>query len=557
MTPPWDWFAAPKPSFTRDPTQALVKEGFGMHQLNLRRAIQLGMLVLVSSSAASSSATAQTYTSTDTPLRIPPAGTTGQTISSINVTDSFAIADLDVNVDYNHTFNADLAATVTSPNGTSVQLFDGVGGATNAQNGGYRFDDDATGSFPAGFPATNQSYQPQQALSAFNGENAQGTWTLTMIDDLGGDIGTLNFWQLFFLSATPPTDASFADVLASASLLEIQATSQFIDLLADRLRGGVTTSARQYAMQMSQISASPQPYEQPIRLVSTAPSDSGIQQVSYHTNPVYHARKISKNSAWVSGYGAQGSVDNGFQYDFAGVAFGAQRQLDCFTAIGLAGNYYGADGSRGSGNVDLDTLGVALYGSRRLRSNMYLTGILGFSDGDYDTSRQTNTGLASGETDSDAFQSYFELGRTYRSRGWTLQPHVAFQYIGVDYDGYSETGASVSNLQIADDNVDSARGILGASVSRNLCILGGTLAPIYRIAYTHEFADTDQILVGQFAGANGLRIQGAELGRDFLDLGVGFGYAARCGVTLYADYDAQFTSEHDQHTGQGGMMFAW
>ncbi|MCC9599783.1 autotransporter domain-containing protein [Stieleria sp. JC731] len=519
----------------------------------LKRLALAGMLALVGAPVS-----AQTFTSTDTPLRLPPSGTTGTTVSSITVADSFNIADLDVNIDYNHTFNGDISATVISPNGTNVNLFDKVGAAANAQNGGYRFDDDSPNmNFGSGNPIPPGTYSPNEALSAFNGEDAQGTWTLQMNDAFGGDSGTLNFWQLLFVAVAPTEDASFADVLAGSSLLEVQATSQFLDLLANRLRGGVPTSARQYAHQVAQFSAAPAVDENPIRLVSTAPSTNQIQQVAYHTNPVYKPRKVLKTQAWVSGFGAQGSVDNGFSYDFGGVAFGAQRQVDCFTTLGLAGNYFNADGGRNAGNVELDSLGFAVYASRQLTANGYFSGILGYSSGDFDTYRSTLTGNALGSTDSDSFQSYFELGRTLCTGDWKVQPHLAFQYVGMSYDGYTETGAASSNLQVAEDNVDSARGIIGTSISKNMCVLGGSLAPIYRIAYAHEFADTNQTLSSQFVGGNALAISGAELGRDFLDLGVGFAYATGSGVTLYADYDAQFTSEHDQHSGQGGLMFAW
>ncbi|OYP30350.1 autotransporter domain-containing protein [Rhodopirellula sp. MGV] len=525
-----------------------------MAKKKLRRVALAGLLAFFGSNAS-----AQTFTSQDTPLRIPPGGTSGTTISSITVGSGLSISDLDVNVDYNHSFNGDLVATVTSPNGTTAKLFDGVGGGANAANGGYRFDDESGNTFGSGNPIPPGTYRPNQLLSAFDGENAQGTWTLTINDQLPGDSGFLNFWQLLFVAAE---DFSYADVLASSAILEVQATNQFLGQLADRLRGGVPTSAKQYAYQVSQFSAAAPSIASgdsanPIRLVSTAPSDHTVEQVSYHTSPVYKRRKISQTQAWISGYGSQGSVDNGFSYDFSGLTFGAQRQIDCFTTVGLAGNYFGADGGRLAANVDLEAFGLAAYASRQLASNRYFTGILGFNQGDYDTYRSTTTGDALGNTESDSFQSYFELGRNLRAGDWSVQPHVAMQYIGISYDGYTESGAGASNLQVAEDHFNSARGIIGTSFSKNMCVLGGTLAPIYRLGYAHEFADTNQVLTTQFAGGNALSVQGAKLGRDFLDLGVGFGYSTRSGITLYADYDAQFTSSHDQHTGQGGLMFAW
>jgi hypothetical protein len=43
---------------------------------------------------------------------------------------------------------------------------------------------------------------PEEALGAFIGENPNGTWTVTIDDDAGGDIGTLNSWSLALTTAT-------------------------------------------------------------------------------------------------------------------------------------------------------------------------------------------------------------------------------------------------------------------------------------------------------------------------------------------------------------------
>ncbi|MCO8121273.1 autotransporter domain-containing protein [Stieleria sp. TO1_6] len=509
---------------------------------------------------------AQTYSSSDTPLAIPPSGTSGTTISSITVPDSIVISNLDVNVDYNHTFQGDLTGTVTSPNGTNVQLFAGSGGSVDAQNGGYLFDDDAATAFPPGSsPIANGTYRPAEPLSAFNGENALGNWTLTIDDTFGGDSGTLNVWQLFFASASG--DTSGAEILASGSMIEIQATGQFLGLLANRLRGGVGAVGSRFASP-SYASSSPTPAPQ-IRLVSTAPSTpenaSRGQSLRHHcSSPQYVLvnplrTDARKTRAWVTGYGAQGGLDHGFDYDFSGVAFGAERNIDCSTLVGIAGNYYGSNGQSDTSGVELDSLGIAFYGSRRIRSHGYLTGIMGYSNGDYSTRRSTTTGTAVGETDSDTFTSLFELGRNIHRGQTTIQPHAAFQYVGISADGFSEAGAGSANLQVADDNVNSARGMLGLSFLRSMPVAGsGTFSPFYRIAYAHEFADDNQIINAGLAGSAGpLVFQGPELGRDYIDMNVGISYATGYGLSLFADYGSQFSSELDQHTGRGGVSFAW
>ena len=97
-----------------------------------------------------------------------------------------------------HTFNADLKFKLTSPQGTSVLLISGRGG------GGKNFctvllDDDG------GFPATSTmsaagaitgNFAPESPLSAFDGENANGNWTLNVADLAAIDAGTVNRFSL-------------------------------------------------------------------------------------------------------------------------------------------------------------------------------------------------------------------------------------------------------------------------------------------------------------------------------------------------------------------------
>jgi len=51
---------------------------------------------------------------------------------------------------------------------------------------------------------------PEEAMGAFIGENPNGTWTITISDDLAGDGGSLDSWSLNITTATfscPPTAA--------------------------------------------------------------------------------------------------------------------------------------------------------------------------------------------------------------------------------------------------------------------------------------------------------------------------------------------------------------
>ena len=109
-----------------------------------------------------------------------------------------------------HTFSNDLDVTLTSPNGTVVTLTTDNGGPNDNVFAGTTWDDDAN---PAGqVPytsnngmVTDQTYVnltaatplvAEESMGAFMGEGGNGTWTITVSDDLAGDGGDLNDWAL-------------------------------------------------------------------------------------------------------------------------------------------------------------------------------------------------------------------------------------------------------------------------------------------------------------------------------------------------------------------------
>lgn len=134
----------------------------------------------------------------DTPGTPIPDSGGGPVSTDIVVPDSFGIADLDVDFITDHTWTGDLVMTVTSPAGTVVTIADRdlCGSESTAD---VIFDDEAAGIVCGGFglPATG-SGPGTEALSAFDGEDSAGTWTLTVEDNAGGDTGSIVQWSLHF-----------------------------------------------------------------------------------------------------------------------------------------------------------------------------------------------------------------------------------------------------------------------------------------------------------------------------------------------------------------------
>ncbi len=121
------------------------------------------------------------------------------------------IVDVNITLDISHTYNGDLDAYLISPSGTRVKLFSDLGGF----NDDYRnvtFDDEAlTAITNDDWPFNDRTFRPEQhisateaaqfpglstMLSAFDGEDALGIWTLEVVDDATDDEGTLHSWSI-------------------------------------------------------------------------------------------------------------------------------------------------------------------------------------------------------------------------------------------------------------------------------------------------------------------------------------------------------------------------
>jgi subtilisin-like proprotein convertase family protein len=113
-------------------------------------------------------------------------------------------------VGVDHTWVGDLVFKLTSPQGTTVTIIDRPGAGANGSSGNNfcqtLLDDDflplrsieeitATGTPPLGPPYTG-TFNPQNPMSAFDGQNPNGTWTLNVSDNAGIDTGSVRAFSL-------------------------------------------------------------------------------------------------------------------------------------------------------------------------------------------------------------------------------------------------------------------------------------------------------------------------------------------------------------------------
>ncbi|NJM79545.1 MAG: T9SS type A sorting domain-containing protein, partial [Flavobacterium sp.] len=134
-----------------------------------------------------------TTSSSNVPVAISSSGAPTIT-STLTIPSGGSISDVNVSLNLSHTYVGDLTAILTSPSGTIVELFNRR--CTSNDNINVTFDDSGIAIVCGTNPAISGTVLPAQSLSAFNGLNSTGTWTLSITDGFDLDGGSLNSWSL-------------------------------------------------------------------------------------------------------------------------------------------------------------------------------------------------------------------------------------------------------------------------------------------------------------------------------------------------------------------------
>lgn len=143
--------------------------------------------------------TCNSFASTDVPQNISAVGL--PVIESLlTVLESGTISDVNITkLKGNHDTMGDLKVSIISPEGTEVALINGNCGNVSL----FDFGVDDESPFDIDCPPLNGlDYKPQEPLSAFDGENTVGNWTLKAeVIDTDGAGGELIAWGIEFCSA--------------------------------------------------------------------------------------------------------------------------------------------------------------------------------------------------------------------------------------------------------------------------------------------------------------------------------------------------------------------
>lgn len=125
------------------------------------------------------------------------------------VESSLSVSDIDSNIksvrvklNIDHSYTADLSISLISPDNQRLSLVTNTGGSGD----NFRetvFDDSASSNISDGRAPFTGTFKPNESLSLFEGQQANGQWTLEIRDQAFQDGGSLLDWELTIETAAP------------------------------------------------------------------------------------------------------------------------------------------------------------------------------------------------------------------------------------------------------------------------------------------------------------------------------------------------------------------
>jgi len=186
--------------------------------------------------------------------------------------------------------------------------------------------------------------------------------------------------------------------------------------------------------------------------------------------------------------------------------------------------------------------------------------VFGGGTDSYDTTRQLPANLtARGDFEGYQIASYVESGLTRRWGAWNWQPSLGLQYIHLNQNGFTETGAGGAGLTVGSVGENSCRGSVGLRFARPTPVGPIIVVPTLQARYAYEFCDVDRLVTANFAGVVGstFTTAGNQLGRNFGQFGLGLNTALTNRVGSFLGYDLVTADRAVSHSGNTGLQIVW
>ncbi len=339
-----------------------------------------------------------------------------------------------------------------------------------------------------------------------------------------------------------------ADALGRLSPEEVSSQSQLA------VNGG-TTQARTIGARLSALRGGARGFslgasrlEMPGKMFALADAAKTMSDVS--PSAAISSELGSRLGAFVNArltFGDKDATDReqGFSFISGGLTAGVDYRLTDNVILGAALSYTrsSADINFNLGETTSHSFGISAYGTYYI-GGFYLDGHAGFEWNEYKTERvitfATVNREATGKPSGQQYTGNVGAGYDFRVGPTTLTPYARAEYVHLDVDSFTETGAIGLNLFIDRQHVDSLQTALGGRVVYAINTGFGVIAPQGSLEWRHEFLNDSRSVTAKYAVDpfnTFFVIPTEDPDRDYVALSVGLSAVFSKGISAFVNYE--------------------
>ncbi|MFO7965580.1 MAG: autotransporter outer membrane beta-barrel domain-containing protein [Desulfobacterales bacterium] len=134
-----------------------------------------------------------------------------------------------------------------------------------------------------------------------------------------------------------------------------------------------------------------------------------------------------------------------------------------------------------------------------------------------------------------------------------LGPFAAFNYLYLDEDDFTESGAGALNLMVDERQTEALFSQIGLVAAGRMTYKNIEVMPELRLAWKHDFEIDEQVITSAYAGAPGVKfsIDSQQIEPNSILMETGGTLFYRNGLSLPIKYTAEFS---DGYKSQGVLL---
>jgi outer membrane autotransporter protein len=304
-------------------------------------------------------------------------------------------------------------------------------------------------------------------------------------------------------------------------------------------------------------------FNQSLEMTSSRLADLFVQNQASEPIILAGAEDINDIDIWVKGFGQYirqkpRGLSNGYYATIWGTALGGDKPImSDNTRLGLSGGYAksNVNSKDNSAKTDIDSYQLTLYGGNISHNKpLYINSSLSFAYNDYESSRQVAVGAISRMADSNyngqQYSARLESGYSLKKGRFSITPMVSLQYLRLNIDDYTESGAGALSLSVDEQSYDMLQSGLGVKFEHPIEKQKSVIFPELHARWLYDFINDRQETTSTFSGGGGsFTTEGFDPPKNSFDMGAKLTVMTENFWTYRINYDLKYKEDYVGHTG--------